>query len=722
MEYKPSSLQLLAQKRAQQRKMQLSLETKKEVSDANKPSLSSLLANLKNNSLQKDKRSLLARTSQSFTPPVSSKATTSSSSSSKPLTSESTLASRLSALRNKKPSVKSMDENMFKKKESPIEFKKPEEDPWQLLHKLRRTQHYILSRISPNTVRLPFTSTIISHDPEKKSGVKRNYYEFSSVYYPNTNHKAVKKQAISNFKKPSPDDIVKEHQKSAFEVAQVEKQINGLALVEETISPDNGTLSDNEDEDGHKPFVEDLVRTYQKLSAPTKPKNPLDLNAFLESRKSHINFVVLGHVDAGKSTLMGRLLYDVGAVDTKLIRKLQKESEMIGKSSFHLAWVMDQTAEERNRGVTVDICTSDFETPECSFTIVDAPGHRDFVPNAIVGISQADIAVLSIDCGTDAFESGFNLDGQTKEHSLLAKSLGIKHIIVAMNKMDTVGWYQGRFSEIKYELTNFFEEIGFKEEDLSWVPCSGLTGEGIHKTEYPIGQTWYRGPSLLGELERVGKLHGSVSHDVIDEGFIFNILDVTASAKNSSVIISGKVEAGCIQPGETITIYPSEQSCVVDSILAGNDSRKADVAVRGDFVQLKLHAAHHEDIQSGDLAAIVGLDIQSAQEFTCLLLTFSLDRPILPGTTLMLFRGCAEQPARIKKLSHLISKSNGHKILKKKVKHIASSQAAIVEVELIDKKRRIPLLTDAMNKKLGRLVFRKEGKTIGTAIVKSLDY
>lgn len=213
----------------------------------------------------------------------------------------------------------------------------------------------------------------------------------------------------------------------------------------------------------------------------------------------------MGHVDAGKSTLMGRLLYDVGAVDNKLIRKLKKESEMIGKSSFHLAWVMDQTSEERNRGVTVDICTSDFKTKDATFTIVDAPGHRDFVPNAIAGVSQVDVAVLSIDCSTDAFESGFNLDGQTKEHTLLARSLGVRHIIVAMNKMDSVDWYEGRFEDIKFELRNFFEDIGIKDDQLSWVPCSGLTGEGVYQKEYPMGQTWYKGPSLVGRLEEVSR-------------------------------------------------------------------------------------------------------------------------------------------------------------------------------------------------------------------------
>lgn len=644
-----------------------------------------------------------------------------------------TLASKLASLRKSKPEGQIIEKPEAEEtnvevviEENKIDHeKKDKDDPWVILNQLKDSAY--VSNINEILAinKVPLYSGILEKLEFNSTTTKRKHEELFSVYYPNTNNRVVKKQAIANFSKPSPDDVVINQQKAAFEVDKIKEKVADLSIQDKQSSKTvekEEDINDDDDDDEKLPFEEPVVKTYKKVSVPTKPKNAINISSYLDNKKPHLNFVVLGHVDAGKSTLMGRLLYDVGAVDTKLIRKLQKESEMIGKSSFHLAWVMDQTSEERNRGVTVDICTSDFATTKSSFTIVDAPGHRDFVPNAIVGISQADVAVLSVDCGTDAFESGFNLDGQTKEHALLARSLGIKHIVVAMNKMDSVSWYEGRFNDIRSELAVFFEEIGFKGNDVSWVPCSGLSGEGIFKTPYPPSQTWYQGPSLVGELENVALKLACVDESVTKEPFLFNILDVTPTSKNTSAIISGKVESGTIQPGETITIYPSEQSCVVDSILCGNDSQKVDIALHGDFVQLKLHNAFPEDIQGGDLASIVGFDIPSSQEFTSRLLTFRLDRPLLPGTSLMLFRGATEQPCRIKKLCCTVDKSNPSKVLKKKVKHLGSQQAAIVEIELVEKKRRIPMLTFEQNKKLGRVVLRKEGRTIGAALIKSLDY
>ncbi|CCH58712.1 hypothetical protein TBLA_0A09240 [Henningerozyma blattae CBS 6284] len=463
---------------------------------------------------------------------------------------------------------------------------------------------------------------------------------------------------------------------------------------------------------------EPVLKTYKRTTVPTKPRNMIDIKKYIENTKPHCSFVVLGHVDAGKSTLMGRLLYDIGAVDNQLIRKLKKESESIGKGSFHLAWVMDQTKEERERGVTVSICTSDFETDKVKFTIVDAPGHRDFVPNAIQGISQADVGVLSIDCGTDAFESGFNLDGQTKEHALLARSMGVHYLIIVMNKMDSVNWSEERFQKVKADLSVFFDEIGFKENQIEWVPVSGLSGAGVYKIPYPEAQNWYQGPNLVQRLEELAeKVYKVSSSEVLDTPFLFAITDVTTSKKAGEAIITGRVEAGSIQPGETITIYPSEQSVLVDKITSGNEDKTVPIAIKNDFVTLKLRHAFPEDIQAGDLGAYVTIEIPPSQNLKLHMLTFKLGRPILPGTPVMLFKGVREQPARINKLVSLVDKHDVEKIIKKKVRHLSSGQAAIVEVELVEKKRWIPILTFQQNKHLGRVILRKDGKTIAAGII-----
>jgi len=466
---------------------------------------------------------------------------------------------------------------------------------------------------------------------------------------------------------------------------------------------------------------EAAVKHYKKVTVPKKPRNPIDIPKYLEICKPHLSFVVLGHVDAGKSTLMGRLLYDIGAVETGKIRKLKKESESIGKGSFHLAWVMDQTAEERERGVTVSICTSDFETEKSNFTIVDAPGHRDFVPNAIAGVSQADVAVLSIDCGTDAFESGFDLDGQTKEHTILAKSMDVNFIIVAMNKMDSVNWSHERFNDIKQKLGSFFKDLGFREDQIKWVPLSGFSGAGVYKSPYPSEQDWYQGPNLVSTLEEVAHHVGTEAHkDVIDHPFLFSILELINSKKSDEAVVSGRGESGSIQPGEAITIYPSEQSVLVDKILTGREKVQTHIATKGDFVTLKLRQAFPEDIRSGDLGASVDYEISASENFKLQMLTFKMNRPLLPGTPIMLFRGVVEQPARINKLVAIIDKKDPSVIIKNKVRHLASNQAAIVEIELTERKRQIPMLRFDENKHLGRVVLRKDGRTIATGKVLDL--
>lgn len=224
----------------------------------------------------------------------------------------------------------------------------------------------------------------------------------------------------------------------------------------------------------------------------------------------------LGHVDAGKSTLMGRLLLDTGVVDERTIQKFKQEAEKIGKSSFALAWVLDQTQEERTRygshmcsiyktanpvrGVTMDIAVNKFETEKARFTILDAPGHRDFIPNMIAGASQADFALLVIDSSTGAFESGFHMRGQTKEHTLLVRSIGVQRIIIAVNKLDTVGWSHERYEEIQQQMTQFLSQAGFAPNNVSFIPCSGLTGGNIVKKLKTGLVPWYSGPTLVEEL------------------------------------------------------------------------------------------------------------------------------------------------------------------------------------------------------------------------------
>jgi len=197
--------------------------------------------------------------------------------------------------------------------------------------------------------------------------------------------------------------------------------------------------------------------------------------------KAHINIVVIGHVDSGKSTTTGHLIYKCGGIDKRTIEKFEKEAQESGKGSFKYAWVMDKLKSERERGITIDIALWKFETPKFYVTIIDAPGHRDFIKNMITGTSQADCGVLIIASGTGEFEAGISKNGQTREHALLAYTLGVKQLIVAVNKMDSTEppYSQSRFEEIQKEVSGFIKKVGYNPATVAFVPISGWHGDNM---------------------------------------------------------------------------------------------------------------------------------------------------------------------------------------------------------------------------------------------------
>lgn len=217
--------------------------------------------------------------------------------------------------------------------------------------------------------------------------------------------------------------------------------------------------------------------------------------------KGHVNVVVIGHVDSGKSTTTGHLIYKCGGIDKRVIEKFEKEATEMGKGSFKYAWVLDKLKAERERGITIDISLWKFETEKYFCTIIDAPGHRDFIKNMITGTSQADCAVLMIASPQGEFEAGISKDGQTREHGLLAFTLGVKQMIVCMNKMDekTVNFSKDRYEEIKTELTAFLKKIGYKTETIHFVPISGFNGDNM--IDKSPNTPWYSGPTLLQALD-----------------------------------------------------------------------------------------------------------------------------------------------------------------------------------------------------------------------------
>jgi elongation factor 1 alpha-like protein len=280
--------------------------------------------------------------------------------------------------------------------------------------------------------------------------------------------------------------------------------------------------------------------------------------------KPKLNLVVIGHVDAGKSTLMGHFLYDLGQVNERTMRKFERESQKIGKGSFAYAWVLDETGEERDRGITMDIATNHFETAHRQFTLLDAPGHRDFIPNMISGTAQADAAILVVDASTNAFEAGFDAGGQTKEHAVLARSLGVQQLIVAINKLDMAGWAENRFREIELKLSTYLYQVGFKKSNVVFVPVSGLTGENLVKRSVvPELTCWYKDGTSL--MEQIDKFEPPMR--LLDKPLRMRVTDFFKGGIGSSggVSVAGNIESGTIQVGEQVMVVPGNETGYVKS-------------------------------------------------------------------------------------------------------------------------------------------------------------
>lgn len=326
------------------------------------------------------------------------------------------------------------------------------------------------------------------------------------------------------------------------------------------------------------------------------------------SAKSKLNLVVIGHVDAGKSTLMGHFLYDLGQVNERTMRKFERDSQKIGKGSFAYAWVLDETGEERDRGITMDIATNHFETEHKSFTLLDAPGHRDFIPNMISGTAQADAAILVVDASTNAFEAGFDAGGQTKEHAVLARSLGVQQLIIAINKLDMANWNQDRFIEIQTKLKAYLIHVGFKKSNLAFVPVSGLTGENlIKKSVIPELTCWYKGPSLL---EQIDKFAPPIR--LLDRPLRMRVTDFFKGGIGSSggVSVAGNIESGSMQVGEQVLIVPGNEMGYVKSKLI-NISNLYKVLICTIAMQVNEEPANWAAAGDSVLMTLVNLDIMN---------------------------------------------------------------------------------------------------------------
>lgn len=436
----------------------------------------------------------------------------------------------------------------------------------------------------------------------------------------------------------------------------------------------------------------------------------------VDETKQPATLVFIGHVDAGKSTISGNIMFLMGIVDQRTIQKYKEEAKEKGRDSWWLAYAMDISEEEKAKGKTVEIGRACFDLPQKRITIFDAPGHKNYVPNMIQGAAQADYGALVISAKRGEFESGFDLDGQTREHIQLAKSLGIQKLIIVINKMDesTVKWGKERYTEIQTSLTPFVAKCGYDpEKDVTWIPVSGLNGDNIKDVVSPTTCNWYKGPSLIdiiNDLELPQRdPKGPIRIPILDK------------MKDRGVVIFGKVEQGTVNIGEKLTLMPSNASCQV-AMIYNSKEQPVRYAKPGENVKIRLlHIGDENLVNKGDVlcnreSPMPVTDLFEAELEILELLSY---KPILSkGYQFVLHIHTVADDAFIKDIMVSYEKNDKGEVTEKLKPQFAMSNARII----CRIATRIPICMekhDVINQ-MGRFTLRDEGKTI--ALGKILKY
>lgn len=414
------------------------------------------------------------------------------------------------------------------------------------------------------------------------------------------------------------------------------------------------------------------------------------------AKKEHLNLVFIGHVDSGKSTSVGRILYETGAISEQTLNKLKDEAAKIGKATFEFAFVMDALKEERERGVTIDIAHREFETPKYYCTIIDAPGHRDFVKNMITGASQADAAVLVV-----SVKDG--IQPQTKEHAFLAKVLGISQIAINMNKMDAVGYKKEEYEKIKAEVDKLLKGIGYKTEGINFVPCSGYVGDNL--TKKSPNMPWYTGPTLIETIDSF-----KVPPKPLDKALRLPVQDVFTITGHGTVPV-GRVETGRLKPNDAVVVMPSGVKGEVKKIEMHH--QELTEAIPGDNVGFNLKGVDKKDIKRGDVIGPSTSPPKVAEEFTAQIVVLNHPTAISIGYTPVFHIHTAQFAGKITEIVEKKDPKTGA-TAQAKPDFIKTGDVAVVKIQ--------PLKAVVVEKfadfaPLGRFALRDMGQTVAAGVV-----
>jgi elongation factor 1-alpha len=412
-----------------------------------------------------------------------------------------------------------------------------------------------------------------------------------------------------------------------------------------------------------------------------------------------INLVTVGHVDAGKSTMIGRLLFDTGAVREEQLRKMKDLAKEYKKETWEFAYFMDRLKEERERGVTIDISHQPFQTKKFYYTIIDAPGHRDFVKNMITGASQADAAILVVSA-----KKGEGVQQQTKEHSFLIKVLGVKQLVVAINKMDTANYEQKAYDDLVVEVKKLLTSIGYDASKIPMVPVSGMVGDNISKKSDKT--PWYKGPTLIEAMDSTFE----APELPVDKPLRLPIQDAYTITGVGTVPV-GRVETGVLKPGDKIVFMPGGAQGEVKKIEMFH--KEQPKAVPGDNIGFNVRGIGKKDVKRGYVAGPVGNPPTVVKEFTAQIVVLQHPTVMTVGYTPVFHLGTASVACKFEEIISKIDPKTGQET-EKNPDFLKTGDAAKVKVVpskpmVVEKQSEFP--------QLARFAIRDMGQTVAAGIV-----
>ena len=420
----------------------------------------------------------------------------------------------------------------------------------------------------------------------------------------------------------------------------------------------------------------------------------------MAKEKPHINVVFIGHVDAGKSTTVGRLLFDTGNFPEQELRKLEEKAKELGKAGFEFAFVMDTVEEERKRGITIDLAHKKLMTDKYEYTVIDAPGHKDFIKNMITGTSQADVGVLVVAATDD------ELQPQTKEHLFLCKTLGVKQLAVAINKMDAAKYDESKYNALKEKLTELLPKVGYKAEEVPFLAVASLVGDNI--TKKSENMSWYSGPTLLEQLDAFQPPEKPTDLPLrLPLQDVYNITGI-------GVVPVGRIETGTMKIGEKVVFMPGREGKGVEGEVKTIEMHHEQVneAEPGDNVGFNVRGVGNKDIQRGDVLGSASNPPKVAKEFTAQIVVLNHPTVFTAGYTPVFHVHTAQVACKIEAIEKKLDPATGE-VLEENPDMLKNGEAGIVKVVptkpmVIERQKDIPHMSS--------FAIRDAGSTVAAGI------